>query len=231
MGSDWVGSFYAQHPSAEEINKYSEDLAQRLEVGGGKRKKNIVGKSNTMRKSESPKELAALVDALQQEVLFSQRKGEIVKAFGRLMCIVRGRCVNTLAKDFDGTDFVFEYVRCLLPSRFFQLVKELHMGTRRWTYVQPLYRELLANVYEDLNPDVPVISNGEMENQKCGSTSGVSPAALGRAAEVLEARRAKNEATARKARLMRYKLLKLEFDNKPENKDVVKSANPPKNNS
>ena len=106
-------------------------------------------------------------------------------------------------KAFDDTDFTFEYVRCLLPSRFFQLVKELHVDTRRWSYIQPLYRQLLAKVYEDLHPDVPVVSSGELENLRCAS--GVASAVLGRAM------RAKGQAKARRLRLMRFNLLKFEF--------------------
>jgi hypothetical protein len=30
-GSDWVGSFYARHPSAQEITQYSEEVAKGLE--------------------------------------------------------------------------------------------------------------------------------------------------------------------------------------------------------
>ena len=135
---------------------------------------------------------------------------EIVRAFARLKCIVNGRCVQLSNKAFDGTDFTFEYVRCLLPSRFFQLVKELHVDTRRWSYIQPLYRELLAKVYEDLHPDVPVVSSGELENQRCAS--GVASAVLGRASKELEAMRAKGQAKARRLRLMRFKLLKFEFE-------------------
>jgi hypothetical protein len=163
-------------------------------------------------KIETPKDMAAEVDALQHTVLFSQRKEEIVRAFARLKCIVSGRCVQLSNKAFDGTDFTFEYVRCLLPSRFFQLVKELHMDTRRWRYVQPLYRELLAKVYEDLNPDVPVVSSGELENRRCASREGGVSSVLGRATKELEARRAKGIAKARRLRLLRYKLLKFEFE-------------------
>ena len=160
-------------------------------------------------KIETPKDMAAEVDALQQTVLFSRRKEEIVRAFDRLKCIVNGRCVQLSNKAFDDTDFTFEYVRCMLPSRFFQLVKELHIDTRRWAYIQPLYRELLAKVYEDLNPDVPVVSSGEIENKRCVSRES---AVLGRATKELEAMRVRGQAKARRLRLMRYKLLKFEFE-------------------
>ena len=63
---------------------------------------------------------------------------------------------------------MYEFGRCLVPSRFLQLVKEVHLKSKRWDYIKPLYRDLYSNMYEDLLPDTDVFSNGDVENQKCG---------------------------------------------------------------
>ena len=62
---------------------------------------------------------------------------------------------------------MYEFGRCLVPTRIMQLIKERHHGSDRWTYVQPLYAQLYAALYEDLDPTKGVFSNGALEDQAC----------------------------------------------------------------
>ncbi len=108
------------------------------------------------------------VSKLQKAILLSKKKSEITIGFKGLICIITGKCVCDLCKEWDrDTYLVYEFGRCLVPTRFMQLVKELHFKSKRWEYVRPMYRELYSILYEDLNPDTEVMSNGDMENQKC----------------------------------------------------------------
>ena len=95
----------------------------------------------------------------------------------RLACIARTECVDLSVDNehWKNVDFVFEYVRCFFPTfrrrffRFFQILKEFHLKTDRWSNIQPLYRDLYHVVYEDINPETGVLSNGPMETQPCVS--------------------------------------------------------------
>lgn len=124
-----------------------------------------------MTKIKNPVELQKRVEELQRVIVFSRRKSEIVEAFKQLICIASSECVDLNLREKDswaGIDFVYEYVRCFFPTRFFQLAKEIHHGSR-WSYVRPLYRELFHLVYEDISADTNKTSNGTLESQKCTS--------------------------------------------------------------
>lgn len=62
---------------------------------------------------------------------------------------------------------VFEFARCLVPSRFLQLVKQRFYGTNRWSYVKPLYTDLYETLYEDLSPEKGLVHENTMEDQQC----------------------------------------------------------------
>ena len=183
------------------------------QAGGGARSKPKAKGRGSGRLPASPRQLHDEVQELVNDALFSRRKHEVTRAFTRLSCIATGKCVDLAAREFDGVDFVFEYVRCLLPTRFFQLAKELHQPSARWQYVQPLYRDLFHKVYEDINPETPVVSNGATEDQACALQGTSLPAGvLRRGAKELAAAKAENDAKAKKLRKLRYELLKLEFE-------------------
>ena len=88
------------------------------------------------------------------------------------MCILRGQCVCDMCDTWDNNvSVVFELGRCLVPPRFLQLVKQRFMRTKRWSYVQPLYKELYATPYGDIHPDTALVhSSGTFEDQKCPYT-------------------------------------------------------------
>ena len=122
-----------------------------------------------MSKVETVKELISEVEHLSNIILLSSRKVEIIKSFKRLMCLLRGECICDICKSWDKNVFiVFELGRCLVPSRFLQLVKERHATTKRWSYIQPLYKELYDTMNEDISPNEPIIhSSGDVEDQTC----------------------------------------------------------------
>jgi hypothetical protein len=122
-----------------------------------------------MSKINSLDEVYKKINALQKVILLSKKKTDIVKAFKDITCIITGKCVCESCPEWDKETFVvYEFGRCLVPSRFLQLVKEVHLKSKRWDYIKPLYRDLYSNMYEDLLPDTDVFSNGDAENQKCG---------------------------------------------------------------
>jgi hypothetical protein len=153
------------------------------------------------------KEMLVEVARHQKTILFSRRKDEISSAFKRLECIATGKCISSTAKDID---LVFEYVRCIIPSRFFQLIKELHASTNRWQYIQPLYRQLYAIIYEDLNPDKEVISNGPDENVVCATK--LPKGVLKKADKKLDVIEKEEREQAMKLRKLQYDFFKLKYE-------------------
>ena len=124
--------------------------------------------SKTISTIKSLNEVHQEVNRLEKVILLSKKKTEITKAFKDLICIVTGNCICDSCPEWDkDTYIVYEFGRCLVPSRFLQLVKELHLKSNRWEYIQPLYREFYAILYADLNPETGILSNGDMEDQKC----------------------------------------------------------------
>lgn len=108
--------------------------------------------------------------ALSSTILLSRRRPEITQAFASLRCLITGECICDACDTWD-TRIVYEFGRCLVPSRFLQLVKEAHITTPRWAYVQPLYADLFAALYEDLAPEGGVLhSGGTLEDQACAYT-------------------------------------------------------------
>lgn len=120
-------------------------------------------------KLDSVKDVLMKVETLSKTILSTTKKTEIVKAFEGLKCLATGECICDTCPSWDKNTFiVFEFGRCLVPSRFLQLVKEKHAKTKRWVYIKPLYKELFDIVYQDLHPDENVIhSSGNVEDQIC----------------------------------------------------------------
>ena len=140
------------------------------------------------KKFKSLKALHERASRLQQTILFSTRRSEITAAFRELACIVTGKCICDLCPEWDkDVHIVYEFGRCIVPSRFLQMVKELHLRSKRWEYIRPLYKDLHDLVYADISPDTAeVFSNGDMENQAC--TFRMPKATLDRASAELRRR-------------------------------------------
>ena len=93
----------------------------------------------------------------QLTIIFkSTRKHELIRAFKELYSIVSG--------DISSIIFVFETSRSLLSTRDMQKIKEIHQPTHRWSYIHPYYSMLYTDLYKDLDPNGPVISNGKLED-------------------------------------------------------------------
>jgi hypothetical protein len=122
-----------------------------------------------MMQIDSEAKVYAEVKRCTRAVLLSSTKKEIVSAMTTLECVVRADCICSFCDGTRDMNFVFEFGRCLVPTRTMQLIKERHLETPRWAYVGPVYTRLFATLYEDLNPanDKRVFSNGEMEDIVC----------------------------------------------------------------
>ena len=60
-----------------------------------------------------------------------------------------------MCPEWGKHDFlVMETGRCLVPSRFLQLIIERHLNTKRWAYIQPLYNELFKELNSDILPSI-----------------------------------------------------------------------------
>ena len=86
-------------------------------------------------KLKTPAAVRARVEQLTAVILTSTRKRELTRAFAELECIVVGKCICDMCPEWDNSvDLVFEYSRCLVPTRVLQLVKARHQHSDRWTY-------------------------------------------------------------------------------------------------
>lgn len=119
-------------------------------------------------KSKSLAELFQKVEKLTNILLLSTSRKELQLAFEELKCIVQGDCICDTCPEWDPDTFiVYEFARCLIPSRVFQLIKERHASTSRWKWMKKYYTSLYTTVYEDLSPHTGNMSNGDMEDQSC----------------------------------------------------------------
>lgn len=124
--------------------------------------------SPTFEKSKSLAELFKRVEKLTNILLLTTSKKELVSAFAELECIVKGNCICDSCPEWDqDTYIVYEFARCLVPSRVFQLIKEKHASSPRWKWMKKRYTSLYNTVYEDLSPKTGNMSNGDMEDQTC----------------------------------------------------------------
>lgn len=89
-------------------------------------------------------------------ILLSSNRRDITRAFRGLECLVRGKCICDMCPGWpDDVGILYEFERCLVPTRFLQLIKARHIHTKRWEYVQPLYASLFQTVMQDVLPDTP----------------------------------------------------------------------------
>lgn len=101
-------------------------------------------------------ELQERTDALMRTILLSSNRRDITRAFRGLECLVRGKCICDMCPGWpDDVGILYEFGRCLVPTRFLQLIKARHIHTKRWEYVQPLYASLFQTVMQDVLPDTP----------------------------------------------------------------------------
>jgi len=105
------------------------------------------------------KRAVARVDFLVKTIVVSTKKKELVDSLKELYCIVFGSCV-----DLKGVNIVYEWSRCMLPSRSLQKIKEAHCESARWVYVKPLYAALFEDMFADLNPETGRLGNGALED-------------------------------------------------------------------
>ena len=122
-----------------------------------------------MAKIDKVKDLVKQVESLSKTILLSTNKRDITRAFDKLKCIITGSCICNTCDTWDKDVYiVYELGRCLVPTRFFQLVKERHYKSPRWAYIQELYRDLYMTVNDDILPETGVFhSSGTTEDQKC----------------------------------------------------------------
>lgn len=93
------------------------------------------------------KDTVSKVEQLSKVLLASTKKKELLSAFEDAKCIITGRCICDMCASWEkDTYVVYEFGRCLFPSRFFQLLKERHFKTRRWEYVGPAYKDLYDTI-------------------------------------------------------------------------------------
>lgn len=117
-------------------------------------------------KFKSVKEVIKKTEQLSNIILLSNNKDKIIKAFETLKCIITGKCICYLCETWDKNIFVvFEFGRCLCPPTFFQLIKAKYIKTDKWSYIQPLYKDLYDTLYEDINPDTYDMASLEEENE------------------------------------------------------------------
>lgn len=122
----------------------------------------------TKTKSKSVSELFQRVEKLTNTILTSTQKPVLLTTFKELECIALGECICDTCSEWDmDISVVYEFARCLIPSRVFQLIKEVHVNTPRWKWMRKAYTSLYNTVYGDLNPKTPNMSNGDMEDQPC----------------------------------------------------------------
>jgi hypothetical protein len=119
-----------------------------------------------MNKVKSIKELEELVNNLHKVIILSGNKREITKAFKHLECLATGACICDLCPEWDKNTYIlYEFSRCIIPSKIFQLIKEMHYNTKRWAYIKPLYISLYEKVFDDILPDTPNIASIEDEQK------------------------------------------------------------------
>lgn len=120
-------------------------------------------------KVKSIPELEELVNSLHKIIIHSGNKRDIIKAFKKLECLSTGSCICSFCPEWDkNTDILFEFSRCIIPSRIFQLLKARHYNTKRWVYIKPLYTSLYEKVFDDILPNTTNIASiGAEQNSVC----------------------------------------------------------------
>lgn len=119
---------------------------------------------NNKRKFKTVEQVIKAANSISRTILFSNDKTKIINAFKIIDCIVKGECVCDSCDSWDSDmSIVFEFGRCLFPTRFFQLVKATYSKKDEWQYIKPLYSNLYNTLYEDILPDTPNIASLQSE--------------------------------------------------------------------
>jgi len=149
---------------------------------------------------KSIKSVYEALDSCMETVLISTKKKDITNAISNIKCICTGKCICDLCPEWGKDDYiVMETGRCLVPSRFMQLIVEKHLNTKRWVYIKPLYTDLFNELYSDILPSVVnQESNDGMEDQKW-CTYKLSPALIQKALSSIKNERAPALAAKKKA--------------------------------
>ena len=120
-------------------------------------------------KFKTVEEVVQKTQLLSKTILSSNSDNKIIKAFETIKCIILGKCICDLCNTWDKDVYiVFEFARCLFPSKLLQLIKSKHIKSDKWSYIQPLYEDLYNTLYEDINPKTDDIISLEGETEsKC----------------------------------------------------------------
>jgi hypothetical protein len=119
-----------------------------------------------MHKFKTVEQVIKKAEQLSNIILFSNDKDKIIKAFAIIKCIITGSCICDICKTWDKNIFVvYEFGRCLFPTRFLQLIKAKYIKTDKWSYIQPLYKDLYDTLYEDIKPDTYDMASLVGENE------------------------------------------------------------------
>lgn len=117
-------------------------------------------------KVKTKKELEERIRACIDVLLTSGNKRLLTSSFRELECLLTGHCICDLCPEWDVDHGpLFEYSRCLLPTRILQLVKEHHYNTKRWSYILPLYSSLFEKLFLDILPTTGNMAYLKEENK------------------------------------------------------------------
>jgi hypothetical protein len=104
-------------------------------------------------KIKTLKDLEERANHLIKVIVQSGNKREITKTFLEIECLITGSCICDLCPEWDKDTYIlYEFGRCIVPTKILQLVKERHYNTKRWVYVQPLYTSLYEKLFDDILP-------------------------------------------------------------------------------
>lgn len=99
-------------------------------------------------------ELEELANTLIHVILHSTNKRRLTRAFREIRCLITGCCLCDLCPEWEHKDVavLYEFSRCIVPTKILQRIKHRHHQTRRWVYIAPLYRCLYESLFDDILP-------------------------------------------------------------------------------
>jgi hypothetical protein len=120
-------------------------------------------------KVKTRKDLEESISKHIDVLLTSGNKRYITASFRELECLITGQCICDLCPEWDVDHGpLYEFSRCLIPTRILQLVKARHYNTKRWSYVLPLYSSLFEKLFDDILPTTGNMASLESEKSvKC----------------------------------------------------------------
>ena len=74
--------------------------------------------------------------------------------------------LNQIYRNITNYDIVelFEDSRYLLTTSEMQTIKEIHYNKPTWKVVYPIYKNIFADLYADIDPDTSTLNDGAIEN-------------------------------------------------------------------